>query len=75
MAAFLVRAVEGDPNPNLCASGSPFTDVATNAQFCPHIKRAKELGITAGCTATTFCPAQNVTRVEMAMFLTRAFGL
>jgi hypothetical protein len=75
MAIFLVRAVEGDPDPNLCASGSPFTDVPTNSQFCPHIKRAKELGITAGCTATTYCPAVNVNRAQMAMFLTRAFGL
>jgi hypothetical protein len=75
MAAFLVRAVEGDPDPNLCASGSPFTDVPTNAQFCPHIKRAFELGITVGCTATTFCPTKNVNREQMAIFLTRAFGL
>jgi hypothetical protein len=75
MAIFLVRAVEGDPDPNLCVGGSPFTDVPTNSPFCPHIKRAQQLGITQGCTATTYCPATNVNRAQMAIFLTRAFGL
>lgn len=75
MAVFLVRAVEGEPSPTLCAGGSPFTDVSQSSPFCPHIKRAQELGITNGCTATTYCPAQNVTRLQMAIFLVRAFGL
>ena len=76
MAIFLVRAVEGDPPANLCTvGGSPFTDVPANSQFCPHIKRAQALGITNGCTATTYCPSANVTRAQMAIFLVRAFGL
>ena len=76
MAVFLVRAVDGsDPSPTLCSGGSPFTDVDQNSQFCPHIKRAQQLGITNGCTATTYCPAANVTRAQMAIFLVRAFGL
>jgi len=50
-----------------------FTDVpATSPQF-PYIQKMYELGITVGCTATTFCPNNNLARQEMAVFLDRAF--
>jgi S-layer homology domain len=52
-----------------------FTDVPTNAQFFAEIEAMKESGITAGCTATTFCPDANVTRRQMAAFFARALGL
>lgn len=71
----LVRAVEGDPSPTLCAGGSPFTDVPQASLFCPYILRARDLGITSGCTPTTFCPLDNALRSEMAVFIVRAFGL
>jgi hypothetical protein len=32
-------------------------------------------GITAGCTATTYCPTGPVTRAQMAVFLVRTFSL
>ena len=32
-------------------------------------------GITSGCTATTFCPGNPVTRGQMAVFLASALGL
>jgi hypothetical protein len=34
----------------------------------------RELGITGGCTATTYCPNNPVTRKEMAVFITVALG-
>jgi hypothetical protein len=50
-----------------------FTDVpATSPQF-PYIQKMYELGLTSGCTATQFCPNTNLTRQEIAVFLTRAF--
>ena len=72
---FLIRALEGDPSPTLCSGGAPFTDVSAAAFSCPHIVRAVARGITNGCTPTTFCPTQQTLRSEMAVFLTRAFGL
>ena len=75
MAAFLVRAVEGEPNPNLCAGGSPFTDVPAASLFCPYIVRLQARGITLGCGGSNYCPGQAVARDQMAVFLTRAFGL
>jgi hypothetical protein len=50
-----------------------FTDVpATLPQF-RYIQKMYDLGITAGCTITQFCPNSNLTRQEIATFLTRAF--
>jgi hypothetical protein len=73
MAAFIIRAAEGEPANDYCSTGSPFTDVSTTNQFCMYIKRLYERGITTGCTATQYCPQNNVTRAAMAAFLTRAF--
>jgi len=39
------------------------------------INRLKAAGITGGCTATTYCPTEPVTRGQMAAFLARAFAL
>jgi hypothetical protein len=33
----------------------------------------QELGITTGCGGNNYCPAQSVTRDQMAAFLGRAF--
>jgi S-layer homology domain len=56
-------------------TSASFTDVPSNAQFFAEIEAMKAAGITAGCTATTFCPDSNVTRRQMAAFFVRALGL
>ncbi len=48
----------------------PFTDV-TDATFCPFILEIFSLGITTGTTPTTYNPSGNVTRIQMAAFLSR----
>ncbi len=48
----------------------PFTDV-TDAAFCPFILEIFTLGITTGTTPTTYDPSGNVTRIQMAAFLSR----
>jgi hypothetical protein len=74
MAAFLVRAVEGEPDPNYCESGSTFNDVTPDMWSCPYIKRLKELGITKGYeNGTIYKPYEFVPRDQMAAFLSRAF--
>lgn len=52
-----------------------FTDVPTNAQFFREVEALALSGVTSGCTATTFCPENFVTRRQMAAFLSRALGL
>jgi hypothetical protein len=51
-----------------------FTDVPNSHTFHTVIGRVKGAGITAGCTATTYCPDANVTRGQMAAFLARTGG-
>jgi DNA-binding beta-propeller fold protein YncE len=48
----------------------PFNDVMGNAFFC-QIAEAYFSGLTSGTTATTYSPANNVTREQMAAFITR----
>ena len=73
MAAFLVRAVEGEPDANYCDAGSPFSDVSPGSVFCKYIKRLSELGVTKGCGGGNYCPRATVKRDQMAVFLARAF--
>src|SRR5688572_31446203 len=48
----------------------PFTDVMGNPLFC-QIASAYFSGLTNGTTATTYSPGANVTREQMAAFITR----
>ena len=69
MASFLARALDLPAQ----ASG-PFSDIAGNIH-AGSINAIAEAGITLGCDAGRYCPAQSVRRDEMASFLARAFGL
>ena len=48
----------------------PFTDVAADS-FCPFVLEIFYLGITTGTTPTTYDPTANVSRLQMAAFLSR----
>jgi len=55
-------------------SASGATDYFTDDNGTTHeanINKIAELGITTGCTPTTFCPQDFVTRAQMASFLAR----
>jgi hypothetical protein len=54
------------------APKAPFTDTSA---FLGSIDWLYAEGITGGCSPTTFCPKDPVTRIQMAMFLTRALDL
>jgi hypothetical protein len=70
MAIFLVRAFHLPPatGPDHFSDDDGKTgESSINALF--------ESGITGGCQPGLFCPAANVTRAQMAIFLVRALGL
>jgi len=78
-AIFLIRSMEGNPCPNntACAAGftytatTYFTDVlATDTSF-PYVQKLRDLGITSGCTTTTFCPNDLVPRWAAATLIVR----
>jgi len=73
MAVFLLRAKHTMPyTPPPVGTSTGFTDVPTSYWAAAWIKQLAAEGITEGCTATTFCPNQPVTRAEMAKFLLTA---
>ena len=55
---------------SLLGTCGPFTDTANDA-FCPFVLEVFYLGITTGTTSTTYDPTANVTRLQMAAFLSR----
>jgi hypothetical protein len=68
-AIVLVSLLAGGASALLGVCG-PFTDVS-DATFCPFVLEIFTLGITTGTTPTTFDPAGNVSRLQMAAFLSR----
>ncbi|HKF42497.1 MAG TPA: Ig-like domain repeat protein [Thermoanaerobaculia bacterium] len=72
-AALTETLNDGDPPKSwLLHVGRSFTDVSTSHVFYPFVERILHFGITAGCTATTYCPDDSVFRLQMAIFLARA---
>jgi hypothetical protein len=61
-----------------CEAGSPnlhFADVFVSDSFCKHVHFLWAKGIISGCSATEYCPADQVSRGAMAKFLGNAFNL
>jgi hypothetical protein len=55
-----------------CASfGLPFADLGSETTFCAAIAEAYYTGLTNGTSATTYSPADDVTREQMAAFIGR----
>jgi hypothetical protein len=83
MAVFISRSKLGGEPPAAgsgpggswnCTDNAPnhFTDVQDSDFYCPHVHWMWANGITGGCTATTYCPSDPVTRAQMAVFISRA---
>ena len=66
IAAVLIGSSAGA----VLATCGPFADVS-DAGFCPFVLEIFYLGITTGTTPTTYDPASNVSRLQMAAFLSR----
>ena len=49
-----------------------FDDVPLDNPFHSDILRIATLGVTSGCTPTSFCPSNDVSRAEMAVFLLKS---
>jgi glucose/arabinose dehydrogenase len=75
MAIFIVRAIGEEGN--LTAARGLFFDVSASAPYAAATERLYDLGITLGCATgpLRYCPADVVSRDQMASFLARAFKL
>lgn len=68
MATFLVRVLD------LAPGGPSGFDDTGSSEHSDAIDALAAAGITRGCSDTSFCPDQSVTRAQMASFLVRAMG-
>jgi len=71
MAVFLLRAKQGPTyNPPPCVPGQTvFADVPANSPFCPWIEELYRRHVVSGCGNGNYCPANVVSREQMAPFL------
>ena len=72
MAAFLLKVYHGTAYAPPPAQGV-FSDVPTSMPLAPWIEELARLSVTAGCGGTGYCPANSVTRGQMAVFMTKTF--
>ncbi|MBL8217581.1 MAG: S-layer homology domain-containing protein [Bryobacterales bacterium] len=88
VAAFLIRSLYvslgGNPFPcdpvtnptGFTFTTTPyFTDVPSTHTFFGYVQKMKDLGITSGCTATTYCPNDSISNIQIAVFTIRAWEL
>jgi hypothetical protein len=74
MAVLVLRTLDPALDPPACAT-PVFSDVPASSPFCRWVEELARRGITAGCGGGRFCGGAVVTREQMAVFLTTAFGL
>jgi hypothetical protein len=55
-----------------CAGFSDMDDASPiTGPFCNNVAWIRDRGVTLGCTTTTYCPLDNVNRLQMAAFMQR----
>jgi hypothetical protein len=74
MAVFLLKSKHGPSYAPPPCSGL-FLDVACPSLFADWIEELADEGITAGCGAGNYCPANPNTRAQMSAFLVRTFAM
>ena len=74
MAVFLLKAKHGSAYTPPAPVGT-FSDVPTNYWAAAWIEQLAIEGITGGCGVGVYCPDNQVTRAQMAVFLVKTFGL
>ena len=72
MAIFLERGIRGPAYIPTAATGTVFTDVPSSHWAAAWIEKLAADGITTGCGGGNYCPDNNVTRAQMAIFLLRS---
>ena len=76
MAIFLLKAKYGSSyTPPPVGGTTGFNDVPTTYWAAAWIKQLAIEGITGGCGSGNYCPATAVTRDQMAVFISRTFGI
>ena len=72
MAVFVLigkGALEDPPPP--CGANPVFADVPASSPYCRWIEELARRGVVGGCGGGNYCPAGNVTREQMSVFVLR----
>ena len=75
MALFVLRTLDPTLDPPPCVPPNLYHDVPETSPFCRWIEELTVRGVVAGCGGGNYCPATEVTRGQMSVFLTATFGL
>ena len=74
MAVFLLKTKYGSSHVPPPCEGD-FDDVPCASPFAPWIEQLADEAITGGCGGNNYCPGNNNTRGQMAVFITKTFDL
>ena len=74
VAAMLCRLLTESQKQSALAAGKTFSDVPADAWYRENVLTLAGMGVITGRTDGTFAPAQNITRAEFAVMLTRFAG-
>jgi hypothetical protein len=72
LAVFVLAAREGSRFQPPACTAPLFSDVPPDSGFCPWIEELARRGVLGGCGGGRFCPADPVTRDEMAVAIMKA---
>jgi hypothetical protein len=68
MAAFIIRA-RYETTPYTYPSTPYFTDVPPSNLYFPFVQKMAQIGITAGCAPSLYCPNDTLPRGQMSVFI------
>ena len=74
MPVIVLRTLDPTIDPPPCTA-PVFGDVPASSPSCRWIEELARRGVAGGCGGGNYCPADPVTREQMAVFLTATFGL
>jgi hypothetical protein len=75
MPVILLRLIQPTLNPPPCVPPNMFLDVPETSPFCRWIEHMAQGGGIAGCGGGNYCPLATMTREQMSVFMSAAFGL
>ena len=73
MSVFIWKGQHGSTAPPACTG--VFSDVPCPSLFADYIEGLYNEGVTAGCGGGNFCPNNNITNGQMAVFLVKGFNI
>jgi hypothetical protein len=74
LSVIILRLLDPSFTPPACTTPR-FNDVPASSPFCRWIEELARRGVVSGCGNSNFCPTQEVTREQMTVFISVAFGL